>query len=275
MSDKRLKSFADRLDNLEDERKAIGGDIKDIYTEVKSAGYNAKALRKVLAERRRKTDAELDADVELYRAQLSIPGASLRSVAAQNGISKSKLQRLVPRERNGTPEQVAAPQAQSPLSPQLEELGGPSASSVPNGGVGADTNSVVRENRTAHVRADASDCEARDIQESCGEPAGALGAKADAFGCGLTTAPLRPHDTHSETRGGGILCPECLQDEHAPDCKRAPPVVHSVCAENAPTPDTRGEATPNADGMDILPFLRRPRERLESALPRSIHASEA
>lgn len=38
----RLKSFADRIDRLEEEKKGIGGDIKDVYTEVKSAGYNTR-----------------------------------------------------------------------------------------------------------------------------------------------------------------------------------------------------------------------------------------
>lgn len=98
----RLKSFADRIDRLEEEKKAISGDVKDVYTEVKSAGYNAKALRKVLAERRRKSDDELAADMEMYRAALGVPGATYRAVAEQLGVSKSKLQRLVPREEKGT-----------------------------------------------------------------------------------------------------------------------------------------------------------------------------
>ncbi len=102
MTDNRLHSFAARIDRLEDERKAIGGDIKEVYVEVKSAGYNVKALRKVLAERRKKTDAELEADIEMYRAELAKPGATLRGVAADHGISKSKLQRLVPKRANGT-----------------------------------------------------------------------------------------------------------------------------------------------------------------------------
>lgn len=98
----RLKSFAERIDRLEEEKKAISGDVKDVYTEVKSAGYNAKALRKVLADRRRKSDDELAADMELYRAALGVPGATYRAVAEQLGVTKSKLQRLVPRNQNGT-----------------------------------------------------------------------------------------------------------------------------------------------------------------------------
>ena len=105
--DARLKSFADRLDRLEDERQAIVSDAKDIYTEVKSAGYNPKALRKVLADRRRKTDEALQTDIELYRSYLGEPGSTYRSVADRLGVSKSKLQRLVPRRERGTAGQPA------------------------------------------------------------------------------------------------------------------------------------------------------------------------
>ena len=98
----RLKSFADRIDRLEEERVAIVGDVKDVYVEVKQAGYNPKALRKVLAERRKKTDATLEAEIEVYRAALAEPGATYRSAAAKTGASKSKLHRLVPRNQNGT-----------------------------------------------------------------------------------------------------------------------------------------------------------------------------
>lgn len=97
-----LKRFADRLDSLEEERVGIVGDIKDVFTEVKSKGYNAKALRKVLADRRKKTDEELEADMEMYRAALAEPGATYRSVAERHGIPKTNLHRLVPKSSRGT-----------------------------------------------------------------------------------------------------------------------------------------------------------------------------
>jgi uncharacterized protein (UPF0335 family) len=103
MTNNKLESYATRIDRLEEERTAIGADIKEIYTEVKSAGFNPKALRKVLAERRKPDDAQYAADLDAYRAALGMPGATYRSVAEELGVSKSKLQRLVPREENGTP----------------------------------------------------------------------------------------------------------------------------------------------------------------------------
>lgn len=102
----KIKSYVERVERLEDERKGIGSDIRDIYTEAKGNGFNAKALRKLVAERRRKTDAELEADLEMYRAALAEPGATYRSVAAKTGASKSKLQRLVPQDDRGTDRQT-------------------------------------------------------------------------------------------------------------------------------------------------------------------------
>jgi uncharacterized protein (UPF0335 family) len=38
----RLRSIVDRIERLEEERKALGGDIRDIYAEAKSAGFDVK-----------------------------------------------------------------------------------------------------------------------------------------------------------------------------------------------------------------------------------------
>lgn len=102
MSADRLNTFAQRLDRLEDDRQALMEDIREVYSEVKGEGYNPRALRKVLAERRKPTPADLQADLDVYRAALGVEGATYRSVAEQFGISKSKLHRLVPRDSNGT-----------------------------------------------------------------------------------------------------------------------------------------------------------------------------
>ena len=37
----RLRSLIERIERLEEERKALGSDIKDIYAEAKSAGFKA------------------------------------------------------------------------------------------------------------------------------------------------------------------------------------------------------------------------------------------
>ncbi len=49
----RLMSIVERIDKLEDERKLLQADIKDIYTEAKSAGFDTKVLRMVIATRKK------------------------------------------------------------------------------------------------------------------------------------------------------------------------------------------------------------------------------
>jgi uncharacterized protein (UPF0335 family) len=49
----RLRSIVDRIERLEEERKAIGSDIKDIFTEAASAGFDVKVLRQLIALRRK------------------------------------------------------------------------------------------------------------------------------------------------------------------------------------------------------------------------------
>jgi uncharacterized protein (UPF0335 family) len=55
----RLRSIVDRIERLEEERKALGSDIKDVYTESKSAGFDVTVLRRLI--RLRKQD---EGDVE-------------------------------------------------------------------------------------------------------------------------------------------------------------------------------------------------------------------
>lgn len=48
----RLKSFVERIEKLEEERKAISGDIRDVYTEAKGVGYDVKTMRKIVSIRK-------------------------------------------------------------------------------------------------------------------------------------------------------------------------------------------------------------------------------
>lgn len=56
MADQRLVSIVDRIVNLEEEKRGLGDDIKDIYAEAKSAGYDVKGLRMVVRQRRETSD---------------------------------------------------------------------------------------------------------------------------------------------------------------------------------------------------------------------------
>ena len=55
----RLRSIIERIENLEAEKKALSSDVKDIYTEAKSAGFDTKTIRVIIA-RRKKDQAELE-----------------------------------------------------------------------------------------------------------------------------------------------------------------------------------------------------------------------
>lgn len=47
-----LKAFVERVERLEEEKKAIADDIKDVYAEAKGNGYDVKILRKIVSLRK-------------------------------------------------------------------------------------------------------------------------------------------------------------------------------------------------------------------------------
>jgi len=71
-----LKSICERINNLEDAKKALGDDIRDVYAEAKGNGFNPAALRVIVRKQRAdaKKAAELQVDVDAYMAALGIAG---------------------------------------------------------------------------------------------------------------------------------------------------------------------------------------------------------
>jgi uncharacterized protein (UPF0335 family) len=61
-----LRSYVERIERLEEEKAALAGDIKDIYAEAKSTGFDTKAMRTVI--RLRKQDATERRDQEAVLA---------------------------------------------------------------------------------------------------------------------------------------------------------------------------------------------------------------
>src|SRR6476659_9182528 len=51
-----LKAFVERIERLEEEKKAIADDVRDVYAEAKGTGFDVKALRTII--RLRKQDAD-------------------------------------------------------------------------------------------------------------------------------------------------------------------------------------------------------------------------
>jgi uncharacterized protein (UPF0335 family) len=69
-----LRLFIERVERLEEEKKGISDDIKDVYAEAKANGYDTKTMRKVVALRRLETHVRQEADalLETYRAALGL-----------------------------------------------------------------------------------------------------------------------------------------------------------------------------------------------------------
>lgn len=70
----KLRLLIERIERLESEKKDIGDDIKDVYLEVKSHGYEAKIVRQIVRLRKMEKDArdEADALMETYRSALGL-----------------------------------------------------------------------------------------------------------------------------------------------------------------------------------------------------------
>jgi uncharacterized protein (UPF0335 family) len=70
----RLRSIVDRIERLEEERKALGSDIKDIYSEAKSAGFDIKVLRQLIRIRKQEP-AEIEEQetlLDVYRRAIGM-----------------------------------------------------------------------------------------------------------------------------------------------------------------------------------------------------------
>lgn len=69
-----LKAFVERIERLEEEKKALAADIKDVYSEAKVNGFDVKALRHIIALRKLDVNErqEQEAIVETYLAALGM-----------------------------------------------------------------------------------------------------------------------------------------------------------------------------------------------------------
>jgi len=74
LAKEQLKSFIERIERLEEEKKTIADDIKDVFAEAKGNGFDTKALRAILRMRREDPDerAEHEAIVDLYMQALGM-----------------------------------------------------------------------------------------------------------------------------------------------------------------------------------------------------------
>ena len=70
----RLRSLVERIERLEEERKALANDIKDIYAEAKSAGFDVKVLRQLISLRGKEPAEVEEAEslLDIYRHALGM-----------------------------------------------------------------------------------------------------------------------------------------------------------------------------------------------------------
>ncbi|EKM99293.1 MULTISPECIES: DUF2312 domain-containing protein [Acidocella] len=70
----RLRSIIERIERLEEERKALANDIKDIFSEAKSAGFDVKVIRQLIKIRKQEP-AEVEEQetlLDIYRRAIGM-----------------------------------------------------------------------------------------------------------------------------------------------------------------------------------------------------------
>jgi uncharacterized protein (UPF0335 family) len=77
-----LRALVERIERLEEEKKTIAGDIKEVYTEAKGNGFDTKILRKVVALRK-KDQAERQEEEAMLDVYLAALGMAPQQEAAE------------------------------------------------------------------------------------------------------------------------------------------------------------------------------------------------
>jgi uncharacterized protein (UPF0335 family) len=82
----RLKSFIERIERLEEEKRVLAEDIKEVYAEAKGTGFDTKIMRQIIRLRKRDKD-DLDEEetlLDVYKRALGmLPGAAPQAAAAE------------------------------------------------------------------------------------------------------------------------------------------------------------------------------------------------
>lgn len=69
-----LRLFIERIERLEEEKRGMTDDIKDVYSEARSTGYDVKTMRAIVRLRKMEKHTRLEADalLETYKAALGL-----------------------------------------------------------------------------------------------------------------------------------------------------------------------------------------------------------
>jgi uncharacterized protein (UPF0335 family) len=73
-TDDRLRLLIERVERLEEEKKGIADDIRDVYAEGKAVGYDVKAMRVVVRLRKMRADERREQEmvIDTYKAALGL-----------------------------------------------------------------------------------------------------------------------------------------------------------------------------------------------------------
>lgn len=73
-TDNRLRLLIERIERMEEEKKGISDDIRDVYAEAKATGYEPKIIRRVVQLRKMNPDdrAQFEAELDTYKAALGL-----------------------------------------------------------------------------------------------------------------------------------------------------------------------------------------------------------
>ena len=73
-ADDRLRLLIERIERLEEEKKGIADDIRDVYMEAKAVGYDPKIMRQIVRLRKMKPDdrAEMEMILDTYKKALGL-----------------------------------------------------------------------------------------------------------------------------------------------------------------------------------------------------------
>ena len=73
-SEEQLRLLIERVERLEEEKKGVSEDIRDVYSEAKAVGFDPKIMRQIIRLRKMEADdrAEMEAILETYKKALGM-----------------------------------------------------------------------------------------------------------------------------------------------------------------------------------------------------------
>ena len=86
-----IKSIIERVERLEEEKEALGADIREIYSEAKSNGYDTKILRKIISMRKmdKAERQEQDAILDLYMHAIGMADEPIEALPKTAEIART------------------------------------------------------------------------------------------------------------------------------------------------------------------------------------------